>query len=484
MAKINALFKLIKLIGKGLLFVIRLLLVVIPKVAGEIRTVISKRLRFSITFKAGIAYTFIFMAIYTFLSASIIGAFVSFLYYDAQLTLEKKVKVTTNFIQQGLDSAQDTLSNYAKSEEIEIYLLNSERALIYSTTEETPPLLATSNRGLSLINEKVYYHAQIPLSNQVQFVVIDRVLDKEALSILLLVGGLTLSFFFCTLFITSKGSKALRRMLQPIDDMIRTTRVISAHDLNTRLNVVNSHDELKELAETFNEMLDRIEASYEKQNRFVSDASHELRTPIAVIQGYANLLKRWGKEDKEVLEEAMTAIQNESENMQILVERLLFLARADRETQKLDKTAFNLNGLMEEVVRDTQLIDSDHLITGNFATPISLIADRGLLKQALRVFIENSIKFTPPGGEIKITSMVEGGYVSIVVQDSGIGIPSEDLPHVFNRFYKSDKSRTRGKGGTGLGLSIAKWIIDKHQGSISVESVVGVGTKVKLKLPL
>ncbi|MHB9094135.1 MAG: sensor histidine kinase, partial [Eubacteriales bacterium] len=205
--------------------------------------------------------------------------------------------------------------------------------------------------------------------------------------------------------------------------------------------------------------------------------------PISVIQGYANLLQRWGKEDKAVLDEAVFAIKNESDNMKDLVEKLLFLARADKDTQKLEKSPFSVNELVDEVLKETRLIDSEHDITSEVNEMVTIEADRRLIKQALRIFIDNSIKHTPSGGTIKINGFLRDNKVKLIIEDNGVGISKEDLPYIFNRFYKCDKSRTRESGGTGLGLSIAKWIIEKHKGSIEVESVLAKGTKIIITLP-
>lgn len=271
-------------------------------------------------------------------------------------------------------------------------------------------------------------------------------------------------------------------MLRPIDNMTNTAKSISANHLDRRLDVIESHDELKELAETFNEMLDRLQKSYEQQKQFVSDASHELRTPIAVIQGYANMLNRWGKEDKAVLEESITAINSEALNMKDLVEKLLFLARADKQTQKLQKSEFYLNDLVEEIAKETKMIDNKHDFICERNDTVQIFADRALIKQALRIFIDNSIKYTPEGGTIKINSISNPNGLTISIEDTGIGIAKEDLPKVFHRFYRCDKSRTRNTGGTGLGLSIAKWIIDNHNGAIEIESTINQGTKITIHL--
>jgi signal transduction histidine kinase len=280
------------------------------------------------------------------------------------------------------------------------------------------------------------------------------------------------------------GSRVSKRLLLPVKKMTETVKNISVKDMNTRLDVSGSKDELKDLAKTFNDMLDRLQRSYELQNQFVSDASHELRTPIAVIQGYANLLDRWGKEDKAVLEESIAAIKSEAESMKRLVEQLLFLARSDKSTQKIEMADFKVEDLIDEVVKETKLIDLKHQILNQSNEALVLYGDRNLLKEALRVFIDNSIKYTEEGGVIKINSYKKNKNLVLEIEDTGAGISKDDLPHIFDRFYRADKSRTKETGGTGLGLSIAKWIILKHKGNIEVQSKLGWGTKVSILLPL
>lgn len=302
----------------------------------------------------------------------------------------------------------------------------------------------------------------------------------EYAGILLII--LLASDIFFLILIHGMGSRMSRKMLLPVKKLTDAVNSITIHNINNRLDVRGSKDELKDLAKTFNDMLDRLQKSIETQNQFVSDASHELRTPIAVIQGYANMLDRWGKDDRAVLEEAITAIKSESESMKTLVENLLFLARSDKNTQKFEPVNFKLNELIEDVLRETKLIDGKHQIISEFNDPIELIGDRNLLKEAIRIFMDNSIKYTPEGGTIKLNSFIRNKQIVIDIEDTGLGISKEDLPHIFDRFYRADKSRTKETGGTGLGLSIAKWIVLKHKGTIEVQSKLNVGTKVSIIL--
>ncbi len=485
MSKGRVFSKLIKFIVTMLVYGVKMAVTVVRQLIATLFRGISKRLRFSITFKTATFYSFIFSAIFMILSIVLAGAFGGFLLFEAKNDLTKDGQVAVEFLKQGTNAPTTEIKNFAKTEGIIIALLNKDQDVTYITEGEPADIPAEAIYAPSMLPtfDKVYVKIAAVGIDQTKYVIVSKSLLKEKAYLLVLLATLAVSFPLAILLSVILGARILKKMLRPIDSMINTARSVSATDLNTRLNVVNSHDELKELAETFNEMLDRIQKSYEQQHQFVSDASHELRTPISVIQGYANLLERWGKEEKEVLDESVCAIKNEADNMKDLVEKLLFLARADKDTQKLERTNLQLNELIEEVLKETRLIDAEHQILNERNDPVTIQADRALIKQALRVFIDNSIKYTPMGGAIKVDSQLSQTSVKIIIEDTGIGIPKEDIPYVFNRFYKCDKSRTRGAGGTGLGLSIAKWIIEKHNGTISLDSTLGKGTKMIINLP-
>lgn len=280
------------------------------------------------------------------------------------------------------------------------------------------------------------------------------------------------------------GYLVSKRMLKPIDYITKTAENISINNLNDRLEIKGPDDELKRLASTFNKMIERLQEAFDRQIQFVSDAFHELRTPIAVIQGYANLFDRWGKDDRDALEKSISAIKLEASNMGDLIEGLLFLARGDNDAQLIEKEEFYLNELIDEVVRESRIIEKNRIIESSKNDNIMIFADYKMIKQMLRIFIDNSIKFTPAGGEIDVSSMVYNDAVQIIVSDNGIGIPQDEIKKIFNRFYIVDKSRSKEKGGSGLGLSIAKWIVDVHAGIIDVKSNEDKGTKIIISLKL
>ena len=285
-------------------------------------------------------------------------------------------------------------------------------------------------------------------------------------------------------FVLIRGNEITRKTFGVVDELINKANSISSQNLNLRLNVSDSTDELLDFALTFNKMMDRIEKAYTKQNQFVSDASHELRTPIAVIQGYARMLERWGKEDKDILQESISAINKESVNMQDLVDKLLFIARNDRDTLVLVKEQFDLSDLIEELARETKMLETGHEIR-SFVTPgIGMYGDRSRIKQALRIFADNALKYTQQDGTITFRLDLDEGQAMAVIKDTGMGIPEKNLPNIFDRFYRVDEARDRNQGGHGLGLSIARIIILRHGGRIKVASKEKEGTRFSIYLPL
>lgn len=299
-----------------------------------------------------------------------------------------------------------------------------------------------------------------------------------------LLGTMILLYMILVYFIIRQGKKSDQKLLQPIYDMSATTNHLTANDLQSkRLNVDGTKNELKDLANVINCMLDRIEVSYESQKQFVSDASHELRTPIAVIQGYANLLNRWGKKDEDVLLESIEAISNEAKSMQDLVEKLLFLSRHDKKTLKLEKLKFNMCTVVEDMVKETHLITTNRVIESPVLEDVVVYGDKQTLKQSIRVFIDNAVKYSKDGDTITITCENDRGDCVITVKDTGIGMTRKDVDNIFERFYRSDQVRGEKIYGHGLGLSIAKLIILGHTGKIKVRSQLTKGTSFIITLP-
>ncbi len=256
-------------------------------------------------------------------------------------------------------------------------------------------------------------------------------------------------------------------------------------DSGKELEIHTDKEELAGLEDAVNDLLRRTRESYKSQVRFVSDASHELRTPIAVIQGYANMLERWGREDKDILDESIASIKSESENMSRLVENLLFLARGDSGRAVLRFEQVNINRLICDIYDEFVMIDKTHEFSLDLRAEITASADPALIKQCLRILTDNAVNYSPEGTDIILRLQKrDENFFSIEVQDHGIGIKQDEIEKIFERFYRSDPARNRQSGGCGLGLSIAKWIADKHDGFFEVLSYDELGTRISLILPL
>ena len=256
-------------------------------------------------------------------------------------------------------------------------------------------------------------------------------------------------------------------------------------DLSGDVRISVRDSELSGLEAAVNNMLKRLAASQKKQIRFVDDASHELRTPIAVIQGYAHMLERWGKDDPAVMDEAIEAIETETAHMKTLVDQLLFLARGDMDRLVLAQERIDAAGLMRELHEEYEMIDADHEYVCPIpedAAPLYVVGDVTMLKQALRVLLDNAGKYTPKKGTITLQAQRDGSEIRCSVADNGMGIPSDDLPRIFDRFFRGATARS-GTQGSGLGLSIAKWIVDTSGGRIDVVSAPELGTKMTIVLP-
>lgn len=299
------------------------------------------------------------------------------------------------------------------------------------------------------------------------------------------------------------GAKDARRLLKPLNQMAETAQRLTDeaaarpvvdeakfHDLEHAIEKIDIGDRLSTgdkdlhgLEEAINDLLSRMHGAYRQQAQFVSDASHELRTPIAVIQGYVNMLDRWGKDDEKVLSESIAAIKGETDHMKTLVEQLLFLARGDSGRQQMHPEPLDLAEMMEEVLDEYRMIDENHEWRQGKLSPASTLADPALIKQAARVLVDNAVRYTPEGESIRLSAGAVADHVYFEVQDSGIGIAEEDVPHIFDRFFRADPARARQSGGTGLGLSIARWIVERHGGYFVVTSRPGIGTRMRVCLP-
>ena len=371
-------------------------------------------------------------------------------------------------------------------------------ALHYPTVEEVashiipdPPFWANKEMQVARFDNFYMYYEPIALTwrgatYQLHFI---RMITAERDFLRALGHGLLLTNLLGVVLALCACYYVSRRALAPIRAITEAARAIEVSDLSRRVEMPAAKDELSELVQTINHMLDRLEAGFEQQRQFVSDASHELRTPVTVMLGYSDMLSRWGREDAETLDEGISAIRTEAENMKALIERLLFLARADQKRQALKKETIDFQALFADVAKKADLVKGDHTLAIEANESGAVFVDPVVMRQMLRIFIENAFKYTPAGGTITLSSRREANTLRVEVRDTGIGIAPEHQEKVFDRFYRVDSSRTKigekeGAGGTGLGLSIARWIADTHGIKIALESEPGKGTTIRLAIPL
>ncbi len=276
------------------------------------------------------------------------------------------------------------------------------------------------------------------------------------------------------------GAALARRALRPVDRITEAAlEIYRTGGLDRRVRV-KSNDEVGRLASAFNEMLERLGALFGAQQRLVADVSHEMRTPLTVIRGNVDLL-RMGCADTESLD----AIAGESERMTRLVSNLLLLSQVDSGTLPMRFEPVNLASVVAGVARSGSIVAENRVqVQSAVSGELIVNGDADRLKQVLLNLVDNAIQHTPDGGSVRITgASTDAGLVLLSVSDTGDGIPPQDLPHVFDRFYRVDKSRSRERGGAGLGLSIAKSIALAHGGDIEAHSTVGVGTTFTVWLP-
>ncbi|MEM7118134.1 MAG: ATP-binding protein [Chloroflexota bacterium] len=271
------------------------------------------------------------------------------------------------------------------------------------------------------------------------------------------------------------------RLLKPLEDMAEVARQITrADDLGRRVPDTGRSDEIGDLARAFNQTLERLERLFTTQHRLLADVSHELRTPLTTVRGNIDLMRRMGMMDPS----SMAAIQDEIERMTRLVGDLLLLARADSGGLPLHWRTVELDNVLFEVYRQVSLLDRGVEVVLTAVDQVKVNGDPDRLKQLILNLVDNAIKYTLAGGRVTLSLSKESGWASVVIADTGVGIPKDDLPHIFERFYRVDKARSRNQGGSGLGLSIAKWIADAHGAVLQVESEPNVGTTFTIKLPV
>jgi heavy metal sensor kinase len=274
------------------------------------------------------------------------------------------------------------------------------------------------------------------------------------------------------------------RAMKPVHSLVLSTRAISERNLSKRIPVPEAQDELRELGDTINAMLERLESAFTRITRFTSDASHELRTPITVIRTTSEVILEKDR-STEQYKEMVGQILRESESTSALIEQLLTLARADADTEQLSLETIDLRALVQEVELGSKTLVESHHIHWSVEIPnepVVVLGDRSHLRRLLLILIDNACRYTDKGGSVRLRLEAQQQEAILEVTDTGIGIPSDELTQIFDRFYRASNARFFDPDGTGLGLSIAHWITTSHGGTLTAQSTVGSGTSMLVRL--
>jgi len=281
------------------------------------------------------------------------------------------------------------------------------------------------------------------------------------------------------------GAYMAKKALRPVDEITQEARKIEAENLSRRLQVSNAKDEIGQLAEVLNSLLSRLEGAFQQMRQFTADAAHELRTPLTVLRCGMEVLAGKRRSPAEY-QEALGAYIEEVSHLSHIVENLFTLARADRGKQEFAREEMDLNALLQEVYGHAELMAEAKGLNISLHSHGGVLVrgDRLWLKRLLLNLVDNAVKYTPTGGTVSLTVDRAENSAKVAVEDSGIGIPVEALPHIFDRFYRVDKTRSLDDAGGGLGLSICQWIVQAHGGTITVQSGVGQGSTFIVSLPM
>ncbi len=335
------------------------------------------------------------------------------------------------------------------------------------------PMLVTS----SPISDSGSTPETLYVARSIQY--IDDALTRLRLLLLVLSAG-------AVILAVAVGAALARQALAPIDRITRTARRIGVEDLHRRLRLAGPDDEVTRLAGAFDEMIDRVEDGFRRERQFSADVAHELRTSLTILKGNIELVLRRTNDEDDSRHEGLETISDETDRMTHVVEDLLLLGRSESGELALDASDVSLPRLCLDVLGAFAPLANQGQIdlgTGRL-DDLSVHADGSRLRRLLANLVSNALRYTPSGGRIVLSVREDGPWAILAVEDTGGGIPAEALPHIFERFYRVDRSRSRSEGGTGLGLSISQAIARAHGGRIDVESEVGRGTTFLVRLPL
>lgn len=350
---------------------------------------------------------------------------------------------------------------------------------------EPPHVTTHDSYSIKRIDQTRYLYVQVPIMSageQIGVLELARKLTKWSLYVNVLTTALILVSVGAVV-ISAIGSFFYSRFLfQPLRQLYSTMHLIQQSGTFRRLDdeFTARTDELGKIGIMFNEMISRLEELVQKQKRFVADASHELRTPLTIIESYADMLKRWGSEDSELRKEAVEAILEESNRLKSLVGSLMQLAESEQKDW-LNMTQVDLVAVVRSAAAAMEVAFKRPIRVDSEANTVPISGDPEKLKQLLIILLDNAVKYSSKPVRIRVTPAHDSVQVAVI--DQGIGMEEKTLPFLFDRFFRTDVARTRQTGGFGLGLAIAKSIVERHEGTIRVDSRPGRGTTVTVTLP-
>jgi heavy metal sensor kinase len=344
---------------------------------------------------------------------------------------------------------------------------------------------AADGQGLRLLAVPIHLGIPgLPLSSQPGALIIGRSTKQIDQALHGLVRTLAIADALALAVAAGGGIFLARRALKPVDKIAETAQEIGETDLSRRINV-NTKDELGRLAATLNAMIGRLEKAFQRQKQFTSDASHELRAPLAVIEAESSLALQKERPPGDY-RQSLETISQESKQMSSLIEQLLTLARADAGKEQWNFTDVNLGRVITNLSADVEVLCQEKGLSCQLGQIQDLVVkgDAARLRELFMNLLDNAIRYTPAPGTVSVSLHREGEMAIVAIEDTGVGIAAEDMPFIFERFYRVDKARSRAQGGTGLGLAICRYIAEAHGGKIEVESQIGVGSTFSVWLPL
>lgn len=454
----------------------------------------SIKIKWKLTFWAALLILFLFLS-YTFVQYVVIMKWVN---NHERQTIQKNMEEIYAFVLKA-DSKKEVLESKSYIE-----ILNEKHQLIRIVSENNSVLFTITNKvPKSWVSSKsvnieelvemspsgdrlLVYRKPFEVNGFKGTIEIVRNLENfenliNQITMLVVITGLV------AIILSFVGGRILSfQLLKPINSMIKTMKSIKETGLNKRVNINNQRDEMTELGIMFNELMDNLETSFQQQQQFVEDASHELKTPLTIIHGHLSLINRWGKDNPEVLERSLSLSLNETNRLIRMVSELLTLSRGDFSTTPTMLEDIKIKGVIEDVVENFLTLNRDYKIASSIdiSSNFTMKIFKSHLEQIIIILLDNAIKYSRIKKEIKLHVRLQENNLAIEIKDYGVGIPEEDLPLVMNRFYRVDKARSRKNGGNGLGLAIAKRLLEYYKGSIEIKSVYGEWTKVIIIIPI